>query len=93
MELLNRTIILVDDGVATGATMLAAVRALRHQFPARIVIAIPVAYAETCEKFGSEVDEIVCEEKLDTLNSIGDWYENFTQLSDDEIAELLIELL
>ena len=89
LNLLNRTVILVDDGLATGATMLVAVQAVRQQYPARIVVAVPVAATETCEKIKTEVDEIVCETTVDTLYAIGAWYENFTQLSDEEVSELL----
>jgi putative phosphoribosyl transferase len=89
LNLLNRTVILVDDGLATGATMLVAVQAVRQQYPARIVVAVPVAATETCEKIKAEVDEIVCETTVDTLYAIGAWYENFTQLSDEEVSELL----
>jgi putative phosphoribosyl transferase len=89
LNLLNRTVILVDDGLATGATMLVAVQAVRQQYPARIVVAVPVAATETCEKIKAEVDEIVCETTVDTLYASGAWYENFTQLSDEEVSELL----
>jgi putative phosphoribosyl transferase len=89
LNLLNRTVILVDDGLATGATMLVAVQTVRQQYPARIVVAVPVAATETCEKIKAEVDEIICETTVDTLYAIGAWYENFTQLSDEEVSELL----
>jgi putative phosphoribosyl transferase len=89
LNLLHRTIILVDDGLATGATMLAAVLALRQRRPARIVVAVPVAAAETCDKFKSEVDEIVCEVMAESFYAVGVWYEEFAQLSDEEVAELL----
>src|SRR5262245_18363282 len=83
LDLLNRTVILVDDGLATGATMLVAAQAFRQQHPARIVVAVPVAASETCQRIGAEVDEVVCESMVDTLYAIGAWYENFTQLTDD----------
>src|SRR5262249_28780951 len=89
LNLVNRTVILVDDGLATGATMLVAVRAVRQQYPTRIVVAAPVAATETCEKIKTEVDELVCEATVDTLYAIGAWYDNFTQLTDEEVSELL----
>jgi putative phosphoribosyl transferase len=89
LDLLNRTVILVDDGLATGATMLVAVQAVRQQYPARIVVAVPVAATETCERIRLEVDEVVCEKMVDTLYAIGAWYENFTQLTDEEVSELI----
>jgi putative phosphoribosyl transferase len=89
LNLLHRTLILVDDGLATGATMLAAVLALRQQNPARIVVAVPVAASEICDRFKSEVDEIVCEVTAESFYAVGAWYESFTQLSDEEVAELL----
>jgi putative phosphoribosyl transferase len=89
LDLLYRTIILVDDGLATGATMLAAVLALRQQNPARIVVAVPVAAPEICDKFKSEVDEIVCEVTAESFYAVGLCYENFAQLNDEEVAELL----
>ena len=84
-----RTVILVDDGIATGATMSAAVAAVRHQQPARIIIAIPVAATATCEEFATEVDELVCVSKPETFFAVGFWYEHFSQISDEEVRRLL----
>ncbi|MGH2523904.1 MAG: phosphoribosyltransferase, partial [Anaerolineales bacterium] len=83
------TLILVDDGLATGATMRAAVVALRQQGPARIVVAVPTAAPETCDEFRAEVDEIVCAITPEPFYAVGAWYEDFSQTSDDEVRELL----
>ena len=85
----GRTVILVDDGLATGSTMLAAVKALRQQQPARIVVAVPTAAAETCDALKAEVDEIICAVTPEPFYAVGFWYENFTQTSDEEVRELL----
>lgn len=85
----GRTIILVDDGLATGATMRAAALALRRQGPAGIVVAVPVAAAETCEELRTEVDETVCAFTPERFQAVGDWYEDFSQTTDQEVRELL----
>jgi putative phosphoribosyl transferase len=85
----DRTVILVDDGLATGATMLAAARALRIQRPKRIIVAVPVASREACEEFRRHVDETVCAETPEPFYSVGSWYEDFSQTSDAEVRELL----
>jgi predicted phosphoribosyltransferase len=85
----GKTIILVDDGLATGATMLAAVRALRQQQPARIVVAVPTAAAETCEELRKEVDEVICAMTPQPFEAVGRWYEDFTQTTDEEVRDLL----
>jgi predicted phosphoribosyltransferase len=85
----GRTVILVDDGLATGSTMHAAVRALRRQQPARIVVAVPTAAAETCEKLKSEVDEVVCATIPEPFHAVGRWFEDFSQTTDEEVRELL----
>ena len=83
------TVILVDDGLATGATMLAAVRAVRKLNPARVVVAVPVAASQVCDAFRSEVDEIVCAETPRPFDAVGLWYEDFSQTTDDEVRDLL----
>ena len=88
----GRTVILVDDGLATGATMHAAIRALRQQQPARIVVAVPTASPETCDDFRDVVDEIVCSVTPRPFRAVGLWYEDFSQTSDDEVRELLLRL-
>jgi predicted phosphoribosyltransferase len=90
-EVRGRTVILVDDGLATGASMRAAVAALRAQNPARIVVAVPTAAPETCEAFESEVDEIVCAMTPEPFYGVGRWYEDFSQTTDEEVRALLEE--
>ena len=85
----GRTVILVDDGIATGATVRAAVSALRQQQPARIIIAAPVAAAVTCDELRPLVDELVCVLTPDALYGIGYWYDQFPQLSDDDLRAYL----
>jgi putative phosphoribosyl transferase len=85
----DRTVILVDDGLATGSTMLAAVRALRKQQPQSLVVAVPVGAAETCESFRNEVDDVVCAVEPDQFGAVGFWYEDFSETSDEEVRELL----
>jgi predicted phosphoribosyltransferase len=88
-EVRGRIVILVDDGLATGSTMHAAVAALRQQEPARIVIAVPVGAAETCEEFHSVVDAIVCLHQPEPFYAVGFWYEDFSQMTDEEVRDLL----
>jgi predicted phosphoribosyltransferase len=85
----GHTVILVDDGLATGATMLAAVTALRQEQAAAIVAAVPVAAAETCAQLRPQVDEIVCALTPHPFHAVGIWYEDFSQTTDDEVRELL----
>ena len=84
-------VILVDDGLATGATMLAASRAVRKLRPGRVIVAVPVAAQETCEFFLSEVDEIVCAETPRPFQAVGIWYEDFSQTTDQEVRDLLAQ--
>jgi predicted phosphoribosyltransferase len=85
----GRTVILVDDGLATGSTMRAAVQALRQQAPRRIVVAVPVAAPDTCEEFRAKVDEVVCAATPEPFLAVGAWYDDFSQTSDEEVHELL----
>jgi putative phosphoribosyl transferase len=85
----GRTVILVDDGLATGATMLAAARALREQKPRRITVAVPVASEYACDEFRAHVDEVICAFTPEPFYSVGVWYEDFSQTSDMEVRELL----
>jgi len=89
LDIRGRTIILVDDGLATGATMRAAVAALRQQQPAHIVIAVPVAARSTCEAFRVEGEDIVCGAMPEPFYAVGLWYEDFSQTSDAEVRDLL----
>ncbi|MCY1273842.1 putative phosphoribosyl transferase [compost metagenome] len=81
--------ILVDDGLATGATMRAAVHAVRRQGPSRIVVAVPVAPPETVAELRAEVDEVVCPVMPAVFMAIGRWYVDFTQTTDREVVDLL----
>ena len=85
----GKTVILVDDGLATGATMRAAVEALRADGPASIVVAVPVAAPTTCDAFRDIADEIVCAVTPDPFNAVGLWYDDFSQTTDDEVHALL----
>jgi predicted phosphoribosyltransferase len=87
----GRTVILIDDGLATGSTMRAAVMALRKQHPARIVVAVPVAAPSTCSEFQAEVDEIICAQTPEPFYGVGFWYEDFSQISDKEVHDLLVQ--
>ena len=90
-EVRDRTVILVDDGLATGASMRAAVAGLRVREPARIVIAVPTAAPETCNALEFEVDEIVCAITPEPFYGVGLWYEDFSQTTDEEVRKLLEE--
>ncbi|MEJ2479087.1 MAG: phosphoribosyltransferase family protein, partial [Acidihalobacter sp.] len=88
-EVEGRTAILVDDGLATGASMKAAVDALRARGPARIVVAVPVAPPETCAQFQDDVDEVVCAATPRPFFGVGAWYRDFSQTTDSEVQVLL----
>jgi putative phosphoribosyl transferase len=88
-EVRGRTVILVDDGLATGSTMRAAAAALRAQQPERLVVAVPVAPPETCAMLRNEVDDVVCALAPEPFFAVGNWYDDFSQLSDQEVRELL----
>lgn len=85
----GRTVVVVDDGLATGSTMRAAVAALRAQGAARIVVAVPVGASETCGQLATEADEVVCARMPASFHAVGQWYDDFTQTTDDEIRALL----
>lgn len=85
----NRICILVDDGLATGSTMRAAVMALRQQNPQRIIIAVPVAAADTCAEFEPLVDEVLCLYTPEPFIAVGRWYDDFAQLTDEEVRDYL----
>jgi putative phosphoribosyl transferase len=88
-ELRDRIAILVDDGLATGATMRAAVKALRQRGAAKIVVAVPVGPPDTCREFEDEADETICASVPEFFQAVGQYYEDFSQTSDDEVRELL----
>jgi predicted phosphoribosyltransferase len=90
-ELRDQGVILIDDGLATGASMRAAVAGLRAQHPARIVVAVPAAAAETCDAFRSEVDEVICALTPEPFHGVSRWYEDFSQVTDEEVRTLLEE--
>jgi putative phosphoribosyl transferase len=88
-DVAGRTIILVDDGLATGSTMRAAIAAMKKQGAARIVVAVPVAAREASKELRTEADELVCAMTPDPFLAVGEWYEDFSQTSDAEVRELL----
>lgn len=88
-EIRDRTVILVDDGIATGSTMRAAIAVLKPQHPARLIVAIPVAPPQTCAEIKAEVDELVCLLSPPDFYAIGVWYDNFSQTTDEEVRSLL----
>jgi putative phosphoribosyl transferase len=88
-EVRGRTVILVDDGLATGSTMRAAAAALRAQGAGRLVAAVPVAPKDTCDALLDLVDEVICAVTPDPFFAVGEWYEDFTQTSDAEVQDLL----
>jgi putative phosphoribosyl transferase len=90
-EVRERTVILIDDGLATGASMRAAVAGLRTQHPARLIVAVPTAAPETCEAFEAEVDEIICAITPEPFYGVGRWYEDFSQTTDEEVRAFLEE--
>lgn len=89
--LAGRTIILVDDGLATGATMRAAAVAVRHQQPAWVVIAVPTAAPETCAALQDEADEVICAMTPEPFYAVGLWYADFQQVTDTEVRDLLAQ--
>jgi predicted phosphoribosyltransferase len=89
LDVTGRTAILIDDGLATGATMKAAVQALRAQKPENIVVAVPTASKEACEEFAADVDKTVCLTTPEPFYGVGAWYEDFAQTSDREVCDLL----
>lgn len=88
-DLRHRTVILVDDGLATGSSMMAAVTALRAHEPASIVVAVPVAAAESCAALREMADDVICAVTPLFFDAVGSWYDDFTQTTDDEVHDLL----
>jgi predicted phosphoribosyltransferase len=88
-EVRGRVVILVDDGLATGSTMRAAIAAVRRRHPGRLIVAVPVGAKETCVELAREVDALICPLQPDALFAIGMWYEDFAQTTDEEVRESL----
>ncbi|HEY5611217.1 MAG TPA: phosphoribosyltransferase [Thermoanaerobaculia bacterium] len=89
LDLRGRTVILIDDGLATGSTMRAAIAAVRQKSPTKIVVGVPVAPTDACEDLNGEVDEIVCARTPEPFYAVGLWYEEFDQTTDEEVHDLL----
>jgi putative phosphoribosyl transferase len=89
LDLAGKTVILVDDGIATGATMRVAIKALRRLGPKKLIVAVPVAPPETCDVLAGEVDELVCPLRPPDFSAVGRWYVDFGQTSDEEVREIL----
>lgn len=90
-EIKNKIVILVDDGIATGSTIRAAVQALRQQDAKKIVIAVPTAAPESCDDLEPDVDELIALIKPEEFQSVGQWYEEFAQTTDDQVTQILAE--
>ncbi len=88
-DLAHRTVILIDDGLATGSTMRAAAQAVRAHNPSRVVIAVPVGARQTCAELASVADEVICARMPEPFSAVGQWYVNFDQTDDDEVRDLL----
>jgi putative phosphoribosyl transferase len=91
VDLAGKVVLLIDDGLATGSTMKAAVEAVRAHGPARIVVAVPVGAPDTCGALRAIADEVVCARSPEHFNAVGQWYRDFSQTSDDEVRALLHE--
>jgi putative phosphoribosyl transferase len=88
-DLANRTVILIDDGLATGSTMRAAAQAMRLHHPSRVVIAVPVGAPQTCTELAAVADEVICARMPEPFSAVGQWYLNFNQTGDEEVRDLL----
>ena len=89
VDVKNRTVILVDDGIATGSTIRAVIALIRQQQPKRIIVAVPVAPKSVCKELQSEVDKLVCLKMPEPFYAVGLWYDNFSQTSDEQVHKLL----
>ena len=92
-SLAGRIVILVDDGLATGSTMRAAVQAVKQQRPERVIVAVPVGARDTCDELGALADEVICARTPEPFSAVGQWYLNFQQTTDEEVKALLSERL
>lgn len=88
-SLKDRTVILVDDGLATGSTMKAAVAAVKQEQPSRVVVAVPVGAPETCRALAAVADEVICARMPSPFSAVGQWYRDFAQTTDEEVTDLL----
>jgi len=88
-DLHGRTVVLIDDGLATGSTMLAAVRHVRSLDAQEVIVAVPVASSHACTSLKSEADECICLAVPDPFIAVGEWYQDFRQVTDDEVREIL----
>ena len=91
VELRDRIVVLVDDGLATGSTMKAAVQAVRAQRPSRIIVAVPVGSPDSCRELAETADEVVCARTPEHFSAVGQWYRDFSQTTDLEVRDLLHE--
>jgi predicted phosphoribosyltransferase len=89
LDVTERIVILIDDGLATGSTMRAAIAALQRKKPARIVVAVPIGAASTCDELRAIADECVCAIEPENFRAVGLWYDDFAQIDDDEVRDLL----
>jgi predicted phosphoribosyltransferase len=89
VDLRNRIVILIDDGLATGSTMLAAIKAVRQLSPARVLVAVPVGAPETCQALTAVADEVLCARMPEAFAAVGQWYRDFDQTTDAEVQQLL----
>jgi predicted phosphoribosyltransferase len=89
VEIRDRVVLLVDDGLATGATMKAAIQAVRAQRPSRIVVAVPVGSTDTCRELAGIADEVVCARTPENFTAVGQWYRDFSETTDQEVRDLL----
>ena len=89
LDVAGKTVIVVDDGLATGSTMLAAVRALRQMQAVRVVVAVPVGATQSCDKLRSEADILICLRMPEPFDAVGLWYDDFTQTTDEEVHAFL----
>ena len=91
LDLRDRSVVLVDDGLATGSTMKAAVEAVRAHAPRRVIVAVPVGAPDTCDAFAEVADEVVCARTPQPFSAVGLWYQDFSQTTDVEVSQLLSE--
>jgi predicted phosphoribosyltransferase len=89
LDLRGKTVIIIDDGLATGATMKASIASIRQQNPAKVIVAAPVAARETYESLRMEADELICAATADPFGAVGAWYQEFDETTDDEVRELI----